>query len=213
MRPLAGKPGSAGPDATSIEESETVEPEDEMGMRERTPVDPTPRPRVRLPGKLRALLDHLLSSNSVITVSLRRLTVLTVLLLCQSMSSNVLEEYESILKKYIILPLFLTTLCGAGGNAGTQATIRAITGLVCQEYRLRDYFKVLRKELCIGVICGLSLAAIGYARIMVYVSQVHEEEGTLLSLTHSTPMKCTERWWGDAITVSHNIYPRNWLGT
>lgn len=52
------------------------------------------------------------------------------LLVLQSMSSVVLENYEQLIKDHLVVTLFLTMLVGAGGNAGNQSAIKVIRGLV-----------------------------------------------------------------------------------
>jgi Mg/Co/Ni transporter MgtE len=59
-------------------------------------------------------------------------------------------------------------LVGAGGNAGNQSTVRAITGLVTKEFRPKDYWQVLRKELACGAINSLILAGIGFGRVYYF---------------------------------------------
>ena len=52
------------------------------------------------------------------------------LLVLQSTSSFVLDNYQQLLKDHIVVTLFLTMLVGAGGNAGNQSSIKVIRGLV-----------------------------------------------------------------------------------
>lgn len=56
------------------------------------------------------------------------------LLVLQSTSSFVLEQYQELLKQHLVVTVFLTMLVGAGGNAGNQSAIKIIRGLV----RIRD---------------------------------------------------------------------------
>lgn len=52
------------------------------------------------------------------------------LLIIQSTSSFVLNQYEDLLRDHIVVTLFLTMLVGAGGNAGNQSAIKVIRALV-----------------------------------------------------------------------------------
>ncbi len=52
------------------------------------------------------------------------------LLVLQSTSSFVLEQYQQLLKEHLVVTVFLTMLVGAGGNAGNQSAIKVIRGLV-----------------------------------------------------------------------------------
>jgi Mg/Co/Ni transporter MgtE len=53
------------------------------------------------------------------------------LLVLQSTSSFVLDNYQELLRNHLVVTLFLTMLVGAGGNAGNQSAIKVIRGLVC----------------------------------------------------------------------------------
>jgi cation transporter-like permease len=95
----------------------------------------------------------------------QRLSVLVTLLLLQSGSQFILERYEGLITANVIIPLFLTMLVGAGGNAGNQAAVHSITGLVTGEYRLQSWSRVVRREVCIGFACSCVLFVIAYMRV------------------------------------------------
>jgi len=105
--------------------------------------------------------------HGVIGIAGRRASVLIVLLLFQSISSSVLNHYDDLIHQ-TILPLFLTMLVGAGGNAGNQATVRSISGLVSGEYRPKkgDFIQVVKREVAVGFICASLLTAIGFLRVL-----------------------------------------------
>eukprot|EP00755_Sulcionema_specki_P017081 Sspe_Gene.63577::Locus_36600_Transcript_1_1_Confidence_1.000_Length_868::g.63577::m.63577 len=98
----------------------------------------------------------------------KRTTVLVTLLLLQSMSQLILERYERLVADHVIVPLFLTMLVGAGGNAGNQATVRAITGLVTGEYQLRQFTTVLLREAAVGALTATALAFVAFLRVSIY---------------------------------------------
>eukprot|EP00668_Euglena_longa_P016415 GGOE01020668.1.p1 GENE.GGOE01020668.1~~GGOE01020668.1.p1 ORF type:complete len:269 (+),score=96.61 GGOE01020668.1:62-868(+) len=104
--------------------------------------------------------------STIIGTAVRRASVLIILLLLQSISSSVLNHYEDLVH-HSIVPLFLTMLVGAGGNAGNQATVRSISGLVSGEYRpfKVDFVRVVKREVAIGFIGACLLTAIGFLRV------------------------------------------------
>eukprot|EP00744_Colponema_vietnamica_P023011 GILI01033172.1.p1 GENE.GILI01033172.1~~GILI01033172.1.p1 ORF type:complete len:164 (-),score=26.61 GILI01033172.1:46-537(-) len=65
-------------------------------------------------------------------------------------------------------------LVGAGGNAGNQAAVTAITGLTSGDIGRWDALRVIKKELLVGLICAVALAVMGFAR--VYVFYANEED-------------------------------------
>lgn len=109
-----------------------------------------------------------LEMGGIANVVWHRTSVLVSLLLLQSLSQFILEMYEGLISTHVIIPLFLTMLVGAGGNAGNQCTVRAITGLVTKEFRAKDYWYVLRKELAVGLINSFILAGIGFGRVYYF---------------------------------------------
>jgi len=89
------------------------------------------------------------------------------LLVLQSSSSVVLDNFQELLKENIVVTLFLTMLVGAGGNAGNQSAIKVIRGLATKKMdgSWSTAAEVLRKQLLVGLLLGTSLAAVGYLRV------------------------------------------------
>eukprot|EP01079_Euglenida_sp_SAG-EU17-18_P010667 gene10667-1940_t len=71
----------------------------------------------------------------LVQMCLKRTSLLVLLMLLQSISSSILKRYEGLIREYTIIPLFLTMLVGAGGNAGNQSTVHSITGLLTGQFR------------------------------------------------------------------------------
>ena len=91
------------------------------------------------------------------------------LLVLQSSSSVVLQQYADLVRENIVITLFLTMLVGAGGNAGNQSAIRVIRGLatgemeVTRECALRTVWQQAR----VGGLLGAALSVGGFARVML----------------------------------------------
>jgi Mg/Co/Ni transporter MgtE len=100
----------------------------------------------------------------------QRLSVLVMLLLLQSMSQLVMVAYEQLISSNIIIPLFLTMLVGAGGNAGNQAAVHTITGLVTGQYGVGHMWQLVRQELVAGLISSVCLFCIAFLRVFMYYS-------------------------------------------
>jgi magnesium transporter len=67
-----------------------------------------------------------------------------------------------------MLALFLPLIISSGGNSGSQATTLVIRAMALGEVALRDWFRVIRRELFAGVALGCILAAIGMTRILAW---------------------------------------------
>ncbi|RNF05642.1 Mg++ transporter [Trypanosoma rangeli] len=124
-----------------------------------------------------------LSFRGIVDVVCQRTVVLVVLLLIQSLSQFVLGMYEGLISRHVMIPMFLTMIIGAGGNAGNQSAVRCITGLTTREFRRRDFLIVLRKEFVCGLIISLLLTVVGFARVYYfYWSQFYSTIAISMSL-------------------------------
>lgn len=100
----------------------------------------------------------------------QRLSVLISLLLLQSLSQFVLEAYEGLIAANVVVPLFLTMLVGAGGNAGNQAAVHAITGLVTGDLKPHHFATLVKREFLVGLVSSACLFFIGFIRVFLYYS-------------------------------------------
>src|SRR4029434_987370 len=67
-----------------------------------------------------------------------------------------------------ILAMFLPLIISSGGNSGSQATTLVIRAMALGELTLRDWLRVVGKELRAGAALGLILGAIGFFRISLW---------------------------------------------
>jgi len=105
------------------------------------------------------------------------------LLVLQSSSSFVLDNFQALLKDHIVVTLFLTMLVGAGGNAGNQSAIKVIRGLATKKMdgSLENKLSVLRQQIQVGLLLGISLAMVGYIR--VYLTNGSHQNAAAISLS------------------------------
>ncbi|PRD46584.1 magnesium transporter [Sphingobacterium haloxyli] len=91
---------------------------------------------------------------------------LIVLFLGQLLTFNVLEHYEDRLST--ILVLLMPVIMSSGGNSGSQASTLIIQAMAMGEVTLRDWWRVMRREIFSGLFLGLILGTLGFARISVH---------------------------------------------
>jgi len=93
--------------------------------------------------------------------------------------------FEDEIARAIILTLFLPLIISSGGNSGSQATTLVIRAMAIGEVRLRDWWRVFRRELLTGLGLGAILAALGLLRVIVgqAVGHPYGEHYFLLGLT------------------------------
>ena len=73
----------------------------------------------------------------------------------------------------------------AGGNAGSQASTLVIRAMALGEFQLRDWWKVMRRELPVGATLGVILGLVGFLRIALWsmFSNIYGEHWALVGAT------------------------------
>lgn len=107
------------------------------------------------------------------TISMRRMikkraTWLIILFLGEMLTATAMQGYNGEIEKAAVLAMFLPLIISSGGNSGSQATTLVIRAMAVGEVRLRDWFRVMRKELTAGFFLGLVLGAVGFVRITLW---------------------------------------------
>jgi len=90
----------------------------------------------------------------------RRITWLSLLAVAGFLSSSVIAAFESTLSTIVALAFFIPVLIDSGGNTGSQSATLVIRAIAVGELTVKKWFTVVRKELVIGLLLGLSLGFI-----------------------------------------------------
>src|SRR5881394_3934473 len=93
---------------------------------------------------------------------------LIILFLGEMLTATAMASYQEELAKALVLAMFLPLIISSGGNSGSQATTLVIRAMAVGELKLRDWFRVVRRELQSGLMLGLILGAIGFIRIALW---------------------------------------------
>ncbi len=97
------------------------------------------------------------------TLYRKRVGWLLALLAFSLVSSGVIAAYESVLASIVALAFFIPLLADTGGNTGSQSSALVIRALVTDDIELGDWWRVAGKEVAVGIITGLTLAAGAFA--------------------------------------------------
>lgn len=118
--------------------------------------------------KMAALLpaDEEYLKTSVFELSKNRIVWLLVLMVSGTFSSAIINKYNEILSSAVVLASFIPILMDTGGNAGSQASTLIIRGMALGEIEIKDVFKVIWKELRVGLLSGFVLAVVNFIRLM-----------------------------------------------
>ncbi|WP_125565547.1 magnesium transporter [Companilactobacillus insicii] len=85
----------------------------------------------------------------------KRLPWLITLLLLSMITATLINHYEGLLAEASILAVFISTITGTAGNAGTQSLAVAVRRLAVEEINRHEFFKLIGKELLTGFITGI----------------------------------------------------------
>ncbi|OHB67816.1 MAG: magnesium transporter [Planctomycetes bacterium RBG_13_63_9] len=96
------------------------------------------------------------------TLTWKRGLWLTILFFGAMLTALALREYQSELTDHIWLALFIPMVISTGGNTGNQSATLIITALSTGDVKLADWWRVVRRELMMGLLLGSFLAVIGY---------------------------------------------------
>jgi magnesium transporter len=93
---------------------------------------------------------------------------LAALFLGEMLTATAMTHYQNEIASAVVLALFVPLIISSGGNSGSQATTLVIRAIALGEVRLRDWWRVLRREVGAGLGLGLILGTIGLARILLW---------------------------------------------
>jgi magnesium transporter len=113
-------------------------------------------------------LDEPYTTIPLLRMVKKRATWLIILFLGEMLTATAMQGYNGEIEKAAILAMFLPLIISSGGNSGSQATTLVIRAMALGELRLRDWFRVVRKELLSGLSLGLILGTIGFFRITLW---------------------------------------------
>jgi magnesium transporter len=98
---------------------------------------------------------------------------LSALFLGEMLTATAMGYFEAEIARAVVLALFVPLVISSGGNSGSQATTLVIRAMALGEVRLRDAWRVVRRELLSGLGLGSVLGAIGVVRIVVWQVLFH----------------------------------------
>ncbi|MGZ6126291.1 MAG: magnesium transporter, partial [Myxococcales bacterium] len=93
---------------------------------------------------------------------------LAALFLGEMLTATAMGVYEREIDRAVVLALFVPLIISSGGNSGSQATSLVIRAMALGELRLRDWFRVVRREIGEGLALGSILGSIGLVRILLW---------------------------------------------
>ena len=105
--------------------------------------------------------------TGVFQLAKNRIAWLLILMIRSMITGGILAKYEAAFAVIPLLVTFIPMLTDTGGNAGSQSSTMIIRGMAVGEIEPGDLFKVLWKELRVGIIVGAILGFVNYVRLVI----------------------------------------------
>jgi magnesium transporter len=130
---------------------------------------------------------------------------LVILFLGEMLTATAMGFFEREIEKAVVLALFVPLIISSGGNSGSQASTLVIRALALGEVSLRDWWRVMRREIFSGLGLGLILGAIGFLRITIWsgFSNIYGPHWLLVALTVGVALVGIVMWG----TLSGSMLP------
>jgi magnesium transporter len=118
-------------------------------------------------------LDTPYMQTGMLALVKKRAGWLSALFLGEMLTASAMGHYEDEIAKAVVLALFVPLIISSGGNSGSQATTLIIRAMALGEVTIKDWWRIVRRELTAGLSLGLILATIGLVRILVWQAIFH----------------------------------------
>ena len=111
--------------------------------------------------------DKQYSRTGTLEMWKNRIPWLMFLMLSATFTSMILTKFEDMLAVQAGLVAFIPMLMGTGGNSGAQASTAVIRSLSLGDTEPKDALRVMWKEWRVAAICGLTLAAVNFVKMLL----------------------------------------------
>jgi magnesium transporter len=118
-------------------------------------------------GAVEALDDSYLDT-SLLSMVKKRAVWLSVLFIGELLTATAMGFFENEISRAVILAIFVPLIISSGGNSGSQASTLIIRAMALGEVTLRDWWRVMRKEITSGFCLGGILGALGFCRVALW---------------------------------------------
>lgn len=119
-----------------------------------------------------------------------RIPWLMILMISSTFTGQIIEGFEAKLAAVAGLTACIPMLMGTGGNSGSQVSTLIIRGLALGEIKIKDYFRVLWKEIRVSLLVGLVLAVVNALRMVVLRYTIGNEASNSVILVVSLSVWC-----------------------
>jgi magnesium transporter len=119
-------------------------------------------------------LDEPYATTRFWTLIRKRAGWLALLFVGSTFTADAMKSFEGEIQRALVLALFVPLIVSSGGNSGSQAATLVIRALAVGELTIRDWWRVMRRELISGIVLGGLLGSLGFLRILIGAFLFHE---------------------------------------
>lgn len=120
-----------------------------------------------------------------------RIPWLLLLMVSATFTGMIISGFENALAKQVVLTMFIPMLMDTGGNSGSQSSVTIIRALSLGDVHFGDILRVLRKELTTALLCGVTLAAVAFVKLMTVDNLLSGGVTLTVALVVSLTLLCT----------------------
>ncbi len=160
-----------------------------------------------------APLEESYLDTSFVKLWWKRARWLAVLFVAELFTFTALSSYEDAIAAVVVLSLFVPLCISTGGNSGSQAATLITRALALGQVTGKDWSRVLRHEIFMGLILGITLGFIGFGRawitpVSVRSSTPSRPEPFQVRVPKQEPLQTEEHeegfwWWKKTVTIVH----------
>lgn len=96
-----------------------------------------------------------------------RMPWLLLLMISATFTGAIITRFENALATFVVLTAYIPMLMDTGGNSGSQASVSVIRALSLGDVEFRDVLRVIWKEIRVAVLCGITLSAANFAKLLL----------------------------------------------
>jgi magnesium transporter len=113
-------------------------------------------------------IDRPYMAAGVLRIFKSRIGWLLILFVAATLTGSVMKMFEDSLEAVIALTFFIPLLIGTGGNAGSQTATTIVRAMAIKEIKTRDVLRVVWKEMRVGLLLGVTMAAFAIFRAVTW---------------------------------------------